>query len=204
MKTNRLIVGLLSGAALVASAMAAHADTQWLVNYTSTGGIPVSGTFDFTVSDTLNGFGAHDITGLVSGSVDGDLLIGLALNPAQPNETTALGFNYDNNFFDTPAHFSNNGALFQGASGSLYNLYASVPAGLAVVNGAANSTMELIRTTPNGNLTSIGSITAGTVPEPASWALMILGIGGMGARLRSNRRRLATGNAITDQVMTAA
>ncbi len=31
--------------------------------------------------------------------------------------------------------------------------------------------------------------TAGAVPEPAAWALMIAGFGGVGAALRSNRRR---------------
>lgn len=34
-------------------------------------------------------------------------------------------------------------------------------------------------------------IIAGTVPEPASWALMILGLGSVGGALRHSRRRLA-------------
>ena len=33
----------------------------------------------------------------------------------------------------------------------------------------------------------------GGIPEPASWGLMIVGFGGMGATLRFNRRRLALG-----------
>jgi PEP-CTERM motif len=36
-----------------------------------------------------------------------------------------------------------------------------------------------------------GDVTGGGVPEPASWALMILGFGGAGAALRSQRRRQA-------------
>jgi hypothetical protein len=36
---------------------------------------------------------------------------------------------------------------------------------------------------------------AGGVPEPASWALMIIGFGGAGAALRSQRRRQATAAA---------
>jgi len=35
--------------------------------------------------------------------------------------------------------------------------------------------------------------TGGGVPEPAAWALMIAGLGGVGAALRSRRRVLATG-----------
>jgi len=33
----------------------------------------------------------------------------------------------------------------------------------------------------------------GAIPEPASWGLMIIGFGGLGATLRFNRRRLALG-----------
>ncbi len=36
-----------------------------------------------------------------------------------------------------------------------------------------------------------GNFAAGSVPEPASWALMILGFGGVGALLRDKRRRQA-------------
>ena len=36
-----------------------------------------------------------------------------------------------------------------------------------------------------------GTFTAGPVPEPATWGLMLLGLGGLGAVLRSGRRRQA-------------
>jgi hypothetical protein len=39
--------------------------------------------------------------------------------------------------------------------------------------------------------TNVGVTTNGGVPEPASWALMILGFGGAGAALRGQRRRQA-------------
>jgi hypothetical protein len=39
-----------------------------------------------------------------------------------------------------------------------------------------------------------GNFSAGGVPEPATWALMIMGFGGLGVTLR-NRRRLATASA---------
>jgi len=38
--------------------------------------------------------------------------------------------------------------------------------------------------------------TVATIPEPATWAIMLLGFGGIGAALRSHRRRLAAGEAV--------
>ena len=38
----------------------------------------------------------------------------------------------------------------------------------------------------------VGTFSAGAIPEPATWGLMILGFAGAGGMLRSNRRRLAT------------
>jgi hypothetical protein len=40
-----------------------------------------------------------------------------------------------------------------------------------------------------------GTVTAG-VPEPATWAMMLIGFGGLGASLRNARRRQAAANAI--------
>lgn len=41
----------------------------------------------------------------------------------------------------------------------------------------------------NGNDFGVDNITVASVPEPASWALMMLGFGGLGAALRGQRRR---------------
>jgi hypothetical protein len=41
------------------------------------------------------------------------------------------------------------------------------------------------------NTGRVGATIQGGVPEPASWSLMILGFGGLGAMLRTNRRRMA-------------
>jgi hypothetical protein len=43
----------------------------------------------------------------------------------------------------------------------------------------------------SGNDFGVDNLTLASVPEPASWALMLLGFGGLGAVLRSNRRRQA-------------
>jgi hypothetical protein len=41
-----------------------------------------------------------------------------------------------------------------------------------------------------GNSLNTISIHNGAVPEPGTWALMILGFGGAGAMIRSTRRKL--------------
>lgn len=47
-----------------------------------------------------------------------------------------------------------------------------------------------ISTTRGGSTSP--TVTLGAIPEPGTWALMIMGFGGAGAMLRSTRRRLAT------------
>ena len=39
---------------------------------------------------------------------------------------------------------------------------------------------------------TLGSNTAGGAPEPASWALMLIGVAGLGAAIRGKRRQIAT------------
>jgi hypothetical protein len=55
----------------------------------------------------------------------------------------------------------------------------------------ANPNKSLNSFTANGG----GNFSALGVPEPATWGLMIIGFGGMGALLRSNRRRQAIATA---------
>ena len=65
-------------------------------------------------------------------------------------------------------------------------------------NLAAGETYALVfRGTGDGDHTSFidGVSLAGAVPEPASWALMLLGFSGLGATLRASRRRLVLATA---------
>ena len=61
------------------------------------------------------------------------------------------------------------------------------------VGATASATFMIFdtNTQPNGNDFGLDDISvSGGVPEPASWALMLLGFGGLGAALRSRRRGL--------------
>jgi hypothetical protein len=57
------------------------------------------------------------------------------------------------------------------------------------LSGANLNTPVLGKSYSNFNAGSSGAFAAATVPEPATWALMIMGFGGAGAMLRSQRRK---------------
>lgn len=64
--------------------------------------------------------------------------------------------------------------------------------GLFRVTGTAGEHFNSITFSSTGNSFEVDNLAVSAgVPEPASWALMILGFGGAGAALRSQRRRSA-------------
>jgi hypothetical protein len=56
---------------------------------------------------------------------------------------------------------------------------------------AANGSFQDVRQTRLGGVGDINGPGGGLVPEPASWAMMIMGFGGLGALMRGRRRGLA-------------
>jgi hypothetical protein len=63
--------------------------------------------------------------------------------------------------------------------------------GLFRVTGDAGERFTSVTFSSSSNSFEIDNLATGGVPEPASWALMILGFGGAGAALRGQRRRQA-------------
>jgi hypothetical protein len=190
-------------AALVLSAGmgvgAAEAST-WVLDYTANnpGDTPFSATLDLTASNTLNAAGGYDITA-ISGFVDGDAVAALIDNPSKPGASYSTDglFIFDNVLWTSGAApvLSNPGLLFTGASGHEYNLFSD-----------DFVTYEMYQATPGYTEHSYGTISlhegldqggplgrlGGAVPEPATWTMMILGFGGVGALLRQRRSRPAT------------
>lgn len=182
MKTNGFLMGALT-AALVLSAASAQAATEMFTFTDSVDGIFASG--QLTVSDTANALGTFDITG-IDGSVmnaslptpASDMIAGLVGNPAAPNPTDAYGFQFDN-----VAPLNTNGVLFSGASGALYNLWS---------NGGTAGELYTYGLPGVPNFDAKGTLSVGPgVPEPASWAMMLMGFAGLGAAVRSRRAKLA-------------
>ena len=90
------------------------------------------------------------------------------------------------------------GALYTDGNDSV--VFPGAPGNTTTISGVTYNQATFV---PGGSLadptTSLGQSTgyfgpnvlAGSVPEPASWALMLIGLGGLGAALRSRRGQVA-------------
>ena len=156
---------------------AANADEHWVVNATFTDGGTLTGFIDFNVYGSL---GAYD---LVTSPVGG--FPGFEFRPGHgnisgglfgPGDTslTLLGPAYNSDILVLTASssflVSQNGNYLQASSAECVGLYSCSPgAGTRYLSGA--------------------SLMA--VPEPAAWALMTIGFGGIGAAARRRRTAVA-------------
>ena len=180
MKIQAVLSGAAALAALVLCAVPAQAATEMFNFADNADGIFAMGTF--TVDNVANSNGTFDITAITgtvmndSGPMPlADQIIGLVPNPGQPNPTVAFGFIYDN---VTP--LNTNGVLFQGQSSGIYNLWS---------NGGKAGELYTYGVASAPHFDAHGTLNAGAVPEPASWAMMLMGFGGLGALLRGRRQQ---------------
>ena len=110
------------------------------------------------------------ITGLVTGGSN---------PPTPPNTgTTSDGLFFFNDVIFTAGglHFDNNGLVFTAANGTEYNWGSSN--NVAGFNNAVWTSNDPNAPWPN-ELNGVGTLTA-AVPEPSTWAMMILGFCGVG------------------------
>jgi hypothetical protein len=133
---------------------------------------------------------------------------GLAAPFSADGSQAAGSFNANGNSFGTFDYIikrasSGNPATAAGGQHSL-NFTLSGPLSLALDSTTVGNknlffVVDVASFNPNGgaliNTGRIGATIQGGVPEPASWSLMILGFGGLGAMLRANRRRMALATA---------
>ena len=177
------VLAAVTFVACLAFAGASSAAT-YAFNFTDT-----SNTFTasglLTTSNTLNAVNGYDVTA-ISGTVTGnpavDFITGLVPNPNQPNPTNNGAFIYDNVLFTPGQALDVNGLLFNTSAG-VYNLW---------MNSSRDA--ELYTYGAPGALDVHGALTITAVPEPMTWAMILIGFGGLGLALRS-RRRLAPATA---------
>ena len=136
-----------------------------------------------TTADALDAIGGYDvlsITGTVTGPGGG--AIALVVNPSQPDAYDNGLWIYDNIYFPGAAPLVDNPGIFFTAGGYDYNLYSTGPI-----------TYYLSSNNPNGDYNPgelVTSITDPVVPELSTWAMMLLGLAGLGfAASRKPRRK---------------
>jgi hypothetical protein len=166
------IVAACAALGLAGAPAAASADTTWLVNATFTDGAPLTGTF------TIDQYGYLTSANLTTGA-----------NGAFPGYTYTLADSY-----------VSSGDLFvdfqPGYENDLHLVFAdNLIVGLQnnpIVDGASYECQGSFSCYDlgGGDTRFIGSGSANYVPEPAAWALALVGFGGLGAALR-RRRNLA-------------
>jgi hypothetical protein len=182
MKTTFFLKAAAAAAGLFVAG-AAHAATDVFTFSDTADGIFATGTLQ--VDNAPTGAGTYDITGVTGSVMNGSLasptvdpIVGVIGNTNSPNATVDFGFQYDNQL-----PLNTNGVLFQGASGAIYNLWSN--------GGSAGELYTYgLPGVPNFDAHGVVSVSAG-VPEPSSWAIMLMGFGALGAAVRG-RRKLAT------------
>ena len=168
---NTLFAFAISATAIVASPALADPVPP-------TTGTPAAGIFDVVYSGgTYSGnvqvtTDASGHVTVITGTANGDAITGLSTYAAA-----------DNYFYSTPSYVSFNGLSFS----TLANTFGIGNTGLGdygITDILSNPSGACCGTHP---LTL--SVTRAAVPEPAAWAMMLVGFGGIGLAMRRSRRK---------------
>ncbi len=177
MSITRLVKTGLFGAAALALFAAPASAADFMFDFTGSGffGGTLNGsgtltTDNVTFVNALNGYSAQTITG-ITGTFNGSAITGLASVTGSNNLFYLSG----------PFFVDGNGLGFTTASGVSANLFVT------------NDTAYRVNTQGAGLLTGLVTarvspvaITA-AVPEPATWAMMLIGFGGIGVAMRRRK-----------------
>ena len=166
--------------AIVASAPASAAMFDFTFDTTDTlfGGDSQTIRGTFTTTDTpvdRFGFMGLAITG-ISGTINGAAITGLSDN------------------FGNPFYYITTGPTFLDGSGVRFNAGPAMNIAFFHQDNVAN---DRYRVNGNGTISAFGTATSrpsavAAVPEPATWAMMLVGFGMMGAAMRYRRRSMTT------------
>jgi uncharacterized protein YqkB len=137
------------------------------------------------VDATLQGSGNYLVTSLVSGTVKSGLNTYTLTSLAGTSNDFTFDDLIDAFVIPPPAYgLDNSGLVFNASNSDQYNIYTDTPTTLSFNELASNDGLDgSTYANENGG---VGTITA--VPEPATWAMMLIGFGMVGLQLRRRRR----------------
>lgn len=159
-KTSAALAAILATVAMPASA------ATYIFNFTGSG---QSGSGTVTTSDTTfdsRGFQAQTVTG-ITGTYNGSAITGL-----MPGL-----FGANNLYYVTgPSFVDGSGLAFRTAAGNQVNLFYQ--------DSAPSYRVNTLNPFASTFVTASSSAVAAGVPEPATWAMLMLGFGALGFALR--------------------
>ncbi|WP_240047647.1 PEPxxWA-CTERM sorting domain-containing protein [Sphingomonas panacisoli] len=154
-------------------------------NFSFTGSTPTSTPISASGTFTVTGSTITGISGQYNGATIDQLY-------APGTVVDSVNDKIDNVFSSTAPYLTGNGVGF-GIVGNnlLYNLYSTGANSYALYIATYPSTGSTAGSTNNTVSTFTVSRATGAVPEPATWAMMLVGFGAVGGALR-RRSKVAT------------
>lgn len=204
---------LLGAAALVAAAPATAAPVFGSFSLTSFGGSYVGGTADTATGldfgsafgNTGNGFGTNGtaLVGNATGSFAGldgtfasiaDIALGAVANPTSSNPFISFGANSPISLNFSNAAYTRSplgtSVTISGVATFLNGVAADTNTGnfsLSVSSQGGSPTATNFTFTGNASADAVAA-----VPEPATWAMMLVGFGGIGFAMRRRKSKVTT------------
>lgn len=171
---KKAIGGVFVFCATVFASFSAHANSYWFDFMSNDSTYEAKGVFN--TSNALNAVGTYNILS-ISGNVfgaGGGAITGLVSNPNQPYSVTNYGFIWDNTL-----PLNNAGVVFTVGAGSMWNLFADEYRGFHLYSYNAERNV--------GNVDKMGTFVTAPVPEPETYAMMMVGLGLLGFMARRKK-----------------
>lgn len=171
---NSLFAAALGAAMFIGATGSADATTYYLNGVTFSGGGTASGYFSTNVSGYLDGWSITTTNGTITGH-----LYTNTINASYSPGDAAITF-----YYDTPSY---GGYLYLVIGSPIEDIttFATLLAGSSECADYGCAAVDPDVRYASGSI----SLTAPAVPEPGSWAMMILGLGAAGAALRTGTAR---------------